>query len=545
LPAGYKLEIMPESSEMRSYFLIDGSRTTEGTFTHSPLTIGRLAGNDIILTHASVSRLHAQIVQEENGLHIVDRGSRHGTFVNGKLLKSPHRLKRTDLIHFGSMRGPVMMFRNPEQDSSSSLKQLLEQMPDSETLGRGLEKLRWFVESARRLNSTGALDQILAALLGTTLELTHAERAYVFLGRSGNAMKLALGRGKGGEPLADETTISHSAISQAANTSSDFVVTDTQQFAERSESIVAHHIRFVICIPLRRVRESGPSKQRELLGVLYLDSRVLTGSLSDIDHDLLKAIATDAAALIDNAQLAVAEENERHYREELGIAAEIQHSLMAIKLPSMPFASVSARYLPCKEVGGDFYDVFVDSDSISIVLADISGKGISAALLASTLQGMIYAQLAACQPLTDIVATVNRYLLDKEIEKYATMSLLRLASTGRLEYVNCGHIPPVVAHNGRLERLSENNMPVGLDRAANYSSANVQLEPGTRVVMVTDGITEMRDENGEFFEEERLEAAVLNSSSLETILEATEAFAGSRAAEDDCTVVEILYTGSR
>jgi serine phosphatase RsbU (regulator of sigma subunit)/pSer/pThr/pTyr-binding forkhead associated (FHA) protein len=537
---------MPEDNDLRSYLLIDGSKSMEGALTHFPFTIGRRSDNDLVISHPSVSRLHAQIVEQDGGFHILDRGSREGTFVNGDLLQNSHLLKQTDSIHFGSMRGPVMVFRNPERDSPSSIRELLEQMPDTGTSSSGLEKLRWFVESARRLYATGTLDQILSALLETTLQLTGAERAYVFLRESNGELKLALGRGRAGEHLSDKSTISRHAIARATGASSDFIVTDTLELAEhRSESIVAHNIRSIICLALRCVRETSPSRQRELLGVLYLDSRTSTRSLSEIDHNLLQAIAADAAALIDNAQMAVAVENGRHNREELAIAAQIQRSLMAIKLPTLPFAVVSARYLPCRDVGGDFYDVSVDSGSISIVLADVSGKGIPAALLASTLQGMIFSQLAARQPLAEIAATVNRFLRDKAIDKYATMSLLKLNSAGTLEYINCGHIPPVVEHDGSLWRLAENNMPVGLDPAATYRSSAVQLEPGTRVVLVTDGITETRDANGEFFEEDRLEAAILRGANLDAILEAAEAFAGSPTAEDDRTILEIVYTGEK
>src|SRR5271165_2119028 len=532
---------MPEDTDLRSFFLVEDSRTTQGTISHFPLTIGRLTGNDVVLAHPAVSRVHAQIVMEKDGIYLVDRGSRHGTFVNGEMLQAPRRLRPTDSIHFGTMRGPAMIFRSPDTDYGTPIRQLLEDMPADQTSAKDLEKLRWFVESARKLNSTGSLDQVLVALLEATLQLTRAERAYVFLRDGKGEMKLALGRSRDGEPLVDESTISHSALAKATSTSKNYIVTDTLNAVQQAVSIVAHNIRLVICIPLRRLRGNAPGRERELLGVLYLDSRRSGGNLSEIDNDLLNTIATDASALIDNAQLTVAEESERHYREELGIAAGIQRSLMAIKLPSLDYASVSARYLPCREVGGDFFDVFVGADFMSVVVADVSGKGISAALLASTLQGMIYAQLAAGQALSDIAASVNRYLKDKEIDKYATMSLLRLGASGYLEYINCGHIPPILWHDGRLTRLSENNMPVGLDDRATFVSASVQLEPGTRIVLVTDGITEARDEHGEFFEDGRVDSAVMRNAGIDCILDAVELFAGSRAAEDDRTIVEVLY----
>lgn len=534
---------MPANASPNVYFLVDGTTKKQGTITRTPFTVGRVPESDIVLTHPYVSRRHAEIVLEEDGYYVADLGSRYGTFVNGQQLTMRHRLTPSDTIHFGSTGGPALIMRSEDQDSISSLHQILDEMPDAGASVKGLEKLRWFVESARKLNATGSVDQILSALLETTLQLTKAERAYVFLGSDAGQMKLALGQASDGGMLADDSTVSHGAMNQAMRTASDYIVTDTMSAEQRSESIVAHSIRTVICIPLRRPRGGSVARETELLGALYLDNRLRAGSLTEIDSDLLKAIATDAAALIDNTQLAVAEQNERRHREELSIAAGIQRSLMAIKLPILSYAEITARWLPCREVGGDFFDVVTHGDSVSIVIADISGKGISAALLASTLQGMIYAQLAAHQPLADIVSTANRYICEKGIGKYATMIILRLGSDGQMEFINCGHIPPVVCVGGELLRLTDSNVPVGLLQDGTFQASTVQLAPGTRVVAVTDGVTEAHDAADEFFDEMRLENAVRQNATLDEILSQLHDFAGSLAADDDCTIVEVRYTG--
>ena len=104
---------------------------------------------------------------------------------------------------------------------------------------------------------------------------------------------------------------------------------------------------------------------------------------------------------------------------------------MAVTIPEVPFAKLDGRNLSCKEIGGDFFDAVNDADGLAVVLADVSGKGVSAALLASTLQGMIYSQIAAGVPLTDMVTGVNRFFTQKQIcEKYATLILARLSPIG-------------------------------------------------------------------------------------------------------------------
>src|SRR5207237_4723771 len=179
----------------------------------------------------------------------------------------------------------------------------------------------------------------------------------------------------------------------------------------------------------------------DIMGALYVDSRFASRDISGVSHDILRAIATEAASLVDNARLVQAEEAARRYQQELAIAATIQQRLMAVTIPEVPFATLRGRNLSCKEIGGDFFDAVNTEDGLSVVLADVSGKGVFAALLASMLQGMVYSQLLARMPLPDIVAAVNRFFTQKHLgEKYATMIIARFDREGHLEYVNCGNI---------------------------------------------------------------------------------------------------------
>ena len=525
------------------FVLIDGSSRKAGTIDHSPFTVGRLPENDLVLAHPWVSRRHAQILLEGGSCFIVDQGSRHGTFVNGKPITARHVVGENDTIQFGGVDGPTLRIGEADAQASSTIRQIIGEIPEVVATGSALEKLRWFFESARKLKTSAAVDQILTALLDTTLQLTQVERGFVFLCNESGKLHLAMGRDILGQELTDEATLSHGAIRQAVSTSSEYVVTDTLSAdpEARSASIVLHSIRSVICIPLRK-RRPGAGREADLLGLLYLDSRLRPGSLTQIDNDLLRSIATDAAALIDNAQLAISEERERRYREELNIAAEIQRSLMTSRIPTLPWAFVDARSIPCREVGGDFFDVVENHDSLSVVVADISGKGISAAILASTLQGLIYSQLASHQPLATTAEVVNRYICGKKLEKYATMAILRLTPGGHLEYINCGHVPPFLYADG-CTRLPESNLPVGLIEGAQFHAGTLQLQPGNRVLIVTDGVTEAQSADGSFYGEEPLSCDDFSNVSLDQICATVQAFCGSLAADDDCTLVDLRYRG--
>jgi phosphoserine phosphatase RsbU/P len=177
------------------------------------------------------------------------------------------------------------------------------------------------------------------------------------------------------------------------------------------------------------------------------------------------------------------------------------------------------------------------------VLADVSGKGVSAALLASTLQGMIYSHLSAGVPLLDVVSAVNRFFTEKLVgEKYATVLLVRLRRDGELEYVNCGHVPPLLVCGGEVIRPPHGNVPVGLLADATFESSTCQMKSGDRFILVTDGVTEAENAMGDFYEDFRLEAAAAKSPTLEGIFSSVTEFCAGNPLSDDCTVVELCYT---
>jgi len=215
-----------------------------------------------------------------------------------------------------------------------------------------------------------------------------------------------------------------------------------------------------------------------------------------------------------------------------------------VTIPEVPFARLEGKNLSCKEIGGDFFDAIHTDSGLAVVLADVAGKGVSAALLASTLQGMIYSQLIAGMALPEIVGSANRFLTSKQVgEKYATVIIALLRRDGELEFVNCGHVPPLLICGGEVIRPTHGNLPVGLLPDATYESDRYSLHSGDRLVLVTDGVTEAENAEGEFFDNERLEVAA-KVGTMQAIFAAVSQFCGSTPLSDDCTVVEMVYTGT-
>ena len=534
----------PGSSLFPRLVLVQNGEQRILPIDHTPFTVGRKVDKDLVVADPRVSRDHAVIVSENGRFTVVDQGSKHGTYVNGERVDRKD-LERNDRLEFG-VRDVIYAVFNPIHATSNTAREFLSQISEA----TDLEKLTLFLEAARRLNTSGVLDEILVTLLDVTLKLTGAERGFVFLKSPGDDLRLAAGRNSRGETLLDDKTISHSILEDAIKANSEFLITDTSRLLDLSgrKSVVAFDLRTVICVPLRKaqVQTSRDFAQNagEVIGALYVDSRFASRDISGVSSDILHVVATEAASLIENARLVQAEEAARRYQQELSIAASIQQKLMAVTIPEVPFARLNPKNIPCKDIGGDFYDAVNTEHGLTVVLADVSGKGVSAALLASTLQGMIYSQLSAGMHLTDIVTAVNRYFTHKEIgEKYATLVIARLQRDGELEYVNCGHVPPLLVCNGEVIRPEHGNLPVGLMADARYESDRFQLHAGDRLVLVTDGVTEAENADGEFFDNHRLEKVAAESGGLEQILSAVSTFCAGNPLNDDCTVVDLLYTG--
>ena len=507
-----------------------------------PFTIGRKPEHPLSLQHPAVSRAHAQIVMEAGIYYLEDTGSKLGTFVNNTRI-TRQRLRSGDRLHFGSPEVGTAVFSSPDEESNGSSATLIGLDVATATPTSDLERLSLFLQAATRLNTSGLVEDILGTLVDSTLRLLHAERGFVFLRDEDGQLRLASAMDSRGNMLHGDETISHSILERAASSGAEFVVTDAAASEELAGqmSIVAFDLRTVVAIPLLRSEKKGGFRDA-VLGVLYLDSTRASRDLSTVSHDLLRTIAHQAAMLIENAKLLQEREAKRRYEQELAISANIQQRLMSVNIPNLSFASVRAVSTACRDIGGDFFDVVEAGGQLACVVTDVCGKGVSAALLASILQGMIYAQLRSGLPLTEVVTVANEFLCERNLEsKYATLTIVRLDETGSLEIVNCGHVPPFLIVNGKLVRGEPKNPPVGLFPGVSYVADRFQLEQDDRVIIVTDGITEAENDDGSEFGEGRVEAALRDKSTMDELVKEFRSFCGLVTQADDCTILEVRF----
>lgn len=515
-------------------------------------SIGRSPDQDLVLKEAFVSRRHARIFRQNGSFEVVDQSSSHGTYLNGTRVERA-RLKSGDALQFGSLSASTFRFLLPsdgsESMSGSRAAELLSALsvfaPTDKNVpqpARELEKLSFLLNAARQLNAGSAITDIFHALLQLSIQLTGVERGFVFL-RDGDTMRLALGLRADGNLVEEDSSVSRRAMQKAIESDSKFFLSDTltDDSASGWASVMANSIRSIYCIPLRR--HISPAEPNRLLGMLYLDSQIGAGRLSEIDHQLLDTLANEASTLLHNALLADTEIRARQAEEQLGIAASIHSGLMSITLPRLDYAELHARSIPCHAIGGDFYNAIVLDDCLCIAIADVSGKGVPASIVAATLQGIIHALMLTGQSLPETADLVNRFLCTRQVGKYATMILLKVFPDGRVEYMNCGHVPPLLITPSGTRYLEEGNLIVGIIAEATYTSAQFKLQPGDRILLTTDGITEIEDKSGQQLGIDGL-AGLAHLTSLDAVLEHLAKVQAAVEAQDDWTLLDVKFTGN-
>lgn len=497
-------------------------------------TIGRSEECDIIIPDFRVSRLHARITTE-NGEHFIeDAGSRHGTFINGGRVERS-ALNHKDRITLGVPELSLIFLREATISSTRNvlLTRLAGQSDSSE-----LEQLRLFLEAARTLSSGGIVDDVLRKMVGVALRITRAERGFVYLPDKKGLPMMTCGVDAAGNELARDSGVSHSVVDEAMKSAAEFITGDALRQSELAarQSIVMNELRTLVAIPLRSLRAGAAD--RTVSGVLYLDSRSVTGNLSAVGNDVLRALAGECAAVLESARLVEAEQAQQQYQKEMAIAASIQRSLISRSEVTCEIGWAKGHSIPCKEIGGDFFDIHVSPEALTAIVVDVSGKGISAALLASVIQGMFYAQISNGVSLVEAVSAVNQFLCSRVAgQKYATLLAAQARKDGSLHMVNCGHVQPILGGKEMASQIEDGDLPVGLIASANFHSIQAPFPSGSRLCILTDGITETEDRNGAEFGLERVKSCILSADPVQQVFQAVEQFSENREPEDDRTLV--------
>jgi sigma-B regulation protein RsbU (phosphoserine phosphatase) len=529
-----------------------------------PFHIGRQPESDLIIRDSRVSRAHSIIAAEGGRYFLEDCGSRHGTLVNGKKVKR-HPLANEDRIEFGIPDSYSLVFALDGAD----LKRMMEQVGAAEKIpaaphgvGANLGKLRAILDLARTLQHSFSVDDVLAQVVDTALAITGAERGFLML-RKGDVLETRVARNNHGRKLAESELrvprdVLHRALQHRRELLSMNFDPVSHSETRPQNSIADLELRSVVCVPIVRIRAGqgettiALAASSETAGVLYMDSRISAADLAGGNRELLQTLAIEASTVLENARLLEEERGKRLMEEELTMARTIQQSLLPRLLPSDGWLRACGSSLASREVGGDYFDVTeVNPQCWSAVVADVSGKGVSSALLASLLQGALITSSENPGAMGGRIERLNRFLLERTGGgKYATVFYCLLDHIGKFSYVNAAHCPPiVVSADGTQTELEATGMPVGLVEIAEFGVAEWQLAPADKVVIYSDGVTEAQNAAGDFFGKKRLREAIAAQAAgnclaiHDAIQEAVASFTEGAAQSDDITVLVLEYVG--
>ena len=519
----------------------------------APFEIGRRETNDLRLAGSEVSRDHAEIVLEPNGTYVLkDRASRYGTYVNGDQV-TQHPLVHGDRIRLGRSGGAEMVFLVRDSEPAA------EKSPTTTAIG-DLRQIGALLEGLRALGSGRVLDDVLSLVLDSAIDVGGAERGFIMLASPEGELEFKMARGRGRITLSGGSFATSRKIPEEVfRTGEPRDVADLldSELANLHMGTVALGIRNVLCVPLRLVRyldKADVSDEREKrIGVLYLDSREKGTLLSVSTKAALETLATEAAVAIENARLYRETMEKAKMEQEMRIAAEIQQALLPRMARAGAFFSAAAASLPCRSIGGDFYDyVDLQNGAMGFALGDVAGKGPPAALLSAMMQGIFAAQAASNDSPSQTISRVNLALYRRGIEsRFVTLMYGAMKPDGNLTYCNAGHNPPLIiaARDGtqKVRRLECGGPIVGLFDAATFDEETVKLNPGDWLIVFSDGVSEAMSASGDEYGEGRIVTLVERNTSLEPqqLLEALFAdvrdFTRGAPQSDDITAMVLRY----
>ena len=392
------------------------------------------------------------------------------------------------------------------------------------------------------MNSTLDLDRLLELILEVATRALLADRGTVYLVYKDNG-ELRAKISQGIESRLLRVKIGQGISGRVAQTGETIRIEDAYQdarFATQFDKNSGYRTRSMLCTPIS-------NKTGEIIGVIQLLNKI-EGTFMLEDEIFLHALTVHIAIALENARLHAQLVDQQRIRTELDLARQIQQNLLRPPPPTWHTYQFAAKAEPCHEVGGDFYDFLpISQNALWMVIADVSGKGISSALVMSTLQATLRALLVGVHSFERLLSQLNSMVRDFTGGKmYVTMFLCLVDSENRkLHYINAGHNPPVLVRgDGSYEELEAGGTVVGLLPGVKFARSHTELEPGDVLVLYTDGLAETDNPAGEMYGVEGIVRSVQASRHngspeeiLQRILTDVKEFAAGAPPADDRTLI--------
>jgi phosphoserine phosphatase RsbU/P len=508
------------------------------------ITLGRAVECTIPIKDRYLSRRHAEIVSDEGVWKVRDCGSVNGTLLNGVKIGEPIALREGDRIGLGD----TQIIFHAEVSTDSQFIAL-----DSDSHARSIAvPLRQSVDDSARKDVLASLalqfiedrsmGELFEFILDRVVELLQPSRAAIaLLGEEQTTFSNVLLRRRDSSDSTD-LFISRTLLGEVIDGRNVVAFVDNAENDRlaRAESIVSQNIRSAVCAPLL--------VGDRVLGVLYLDFFAHKGTVTHAEVNLVAQIARFAAVKLETVRLREEAIEKAQFEQELRMAYAIQRRLLPEVLPFIQGYELAGSNKPCRTVSGDYYDVMVRPDGrVYFVIADVSGKGITAAIIMASVATAFNIFTRTDPAPADLLRELNATLAPKTgPSKFVTMVVGVLdPTTGVVDFANAGHVSPLLLKSSGIEVLSSTDLVVGLFPRVEYRNQQLILEEGDSLVLFTDGVTEAEDAQeqqlglepvSQLLAKMHCSRAVLL---LESIEDQVEQFCGGEPSADDVTMLAL------
>jgi phosphoserine phosphatase RsbU/P len=511
--------------------------------------IGRDSGCDLVVKSAETSGRHAIVVNAGGDYYVEDLDSVNGTRVNGRKVRQRSALRPGDRLELPGLTMTLELGESAATtsnngaltfdlapDGSAAILSSCEVGGDLRLAVRPEAKLRAVLEIAKNASHTLDLKQVLPKTLESLFSIfPQADCGFILLRDPVTGQMVPRAVKHRHEPRSQSVMLSQSIVERVASTGQAVLSADAGSDArfDPGQSISSLRIRSIMCVPL--LGQDG-----KCLGIIQIDTRNQRNQFEQDDLDLLACASVLAARTVELVWL-------HEERRDLEAATRIQKSFLPAERPKHPQLRFFDYYSPAQHVGGDYFDYIpLPGGRLAVTLGDVSGKGISAALLMARVSAAARFTLATAPSAAEAVRELNRALLRAHSEeRFVTFALIVLdVEHSRLSLVNAGHIPPLLHRQGQgATEIGQEivGLPLAvLDRP--YEEMVMPFEPGDALLLCTDGVTEARNVKGDMYGAERLHQAVSQApTDIEalgkTVLDDVRRFAGARPQNDDLTIV--------
>ncbi|MEX2170018.1 MAG: SpoIIE family protein phosphatase [Pirellulales bacterium] len=503
--------------------------------------IGRSSDCAVSLDVAAVSRRHALVREDGGRFYLEDLGSRNGTFVNNERVGdraplsdgdqilvcdqllafsfggAPASLGGIPSLHESSLSAPLEDDDGSEGDQLANVQATLDLGPGTGSwrLSANPEvKLGAMIEISHNLGKTLTVEEILPKLLDSLFKIfVQADRGFIVMPAKPGGPLVSVADKARRSDVDEKMRFSRTIIEEAMRSRRAILSADaaTDQRFNMAQSITDLRIRSMICAPM--IDSDG-----EPLGAIQIDTMNQRSRFTDEDLEVLAGVAGQAALSMDNAKMHEQAIEQRAVQRDLELARQMQRGLLPAAPPKVPGYSFFDYYQSARQVGGDYYDyVLLPDGRFAVIVGDVAGKGVAAALLMARLSSDVRFSLASERDPAQAVRQINRSFLEHDWEdRFVTMIVAVVdPREHQLTIVNAGHMAPLLRSiDGKVEELGEDlaGLPLGVADGYEYESCIRMLEPGDCVTIYTDGFSEAMNAKRELYGTERLTCQIAVSN---------------------------------